>query len=136
MTTQIPSDLTCVNCSQVNLDEMACPNDRETCVECCPCHKDDDKPTVVVGVIEWGSNYDDRDPEIIVGTTVDVVRLAAYRETLDFASQGDPDLPAPSDLPDVDETDPASVAEWLALWHDETTAAWLTIETLPVLGSL
>lgn len=42
----LPADqwqrLACDDCGSTVLDEYACPNDTHTCVDCCPCHREDD----------------------------------------------------------------------------------------------
>ncbi len=90
-------------------------------------------PSVVVGVIEWGSDHDDQEPAVYVGTTETAVRLAAYRDMLTAAEWADPDVDL-AELPEVDESDPTTVKAWLDAWREQTTAAWFTVGTSLVLA--
>lgn len=89
---------------------------------------------IVSGVIEWGSQFDDSDPGVIVGYSIEDVSREAARRTVEFVNAladgptayGMPEL---ADLPTLDLDDHVSVATWLEAWHEETTQAWLTITT-------
>lgn len=86
--------------------------------------------TVWVAVIEWGSNYGDREPGIIVRGSWDAVRREAAVQTLEFGDLEEPEIVA--DLPTLDPEDPASVDAWLMEWHEATTQAWLTVTSAEV----
>jgi hypothetical protein len=56
-TSHAPSNyypLQCEDCGALVLDEMACPNDSTTCVDCCPCHREDDAAPGVSDVEAYG----------------------------------------------------------------------------------
>lgn len=84
---------------------------------------------IVVAVIEWQSDRAD-DPAVFLGDSVPGVRrpVAAFLARLaaeDSINDVDADWVAENPRPDLD--DPAAVAQYLEVLHEQTTDAWVTL---------
>lgn len=100
---------------------------------------DPDAPTVWVGVIEWGSEYDDIDPEVFLGDSRAAVARAAALGVVEFWVQrvvhdnhGEGEREWVIENP-LNPDDPDAVQTWLDAYREQFTAAWVTLTEKPIL---